>query len=77
VPATPAPPPQVWLLQSGKSWAYASPALAGYRSEVFDSSATPGDLMDRQTNVLYAIAERSYILGYDPCGVGAAELNLG
>jgi hypothetical protein len=62
---------------SGKSWAYASPALAGYRSEVFDSSATPGDLMDRQTNVLYAIAERSYIVGYDPCGVGAAELNLG
>lgn len=61
---------------SGTGWAYASPALFGYRSEVFTSSATPGDLLDRGSNDLYAIAERAYVLGYDPCGVGAAAFTI-
>lgn len=62
---------------SGAAWGYASPALFGYRSEVFTSSAVPGDLLDRGSNDLYAIAERSYVLGYDPCGVGAAAFDIG
>ena len=60
----------------GESWAYVSPAVFGYRSEVFSSSNRAGDLLDRTTNDLYAIAERIYLLGYDPCGVGAVTLDL-
>jgi hypothetical protein len=61
----------------GTVWIYGSPALAGYRSEVLTSTATPGDLLDREHNDMYAIAERGYVLAYDPCGVGAAALNIG
>jgi hypothetical protein len=46
-----------------------SPALFGYRSEVFNSSARPGDLLDRAQNNLYAVAERTYVIGFDPCPV--------
>lgn len=55
---------------AGKSWAYVSPPVFGYRSEVLTSSSRPGDLFDRGTNTVVAIAERQYLLGYDPCGVG-------
>lgn len=55
----------------GTFWLRATPALFGYRSEILTSSATPGDLLDRSTNDLYAIAERGYLLGWDPCGVAA------
>jgi hypothetical protein len=46
-----------------------TPPLFGYRSEVFNSSNRPGDLMDLQFNWMHAIAERSYLLGFDPCPV--------
>ena len=46
-----------------------TPALFGYRSEVFNSSARPGDLMDLQYNWMNAIAERTYLVGFDPCPV--------
>ena len=58
------------------AWVYASPAVFGYRSEVFTSSNVRGDLMDRNTNNLYAVAERSYLIGFDTCGVGAALMDL-
>lgn len=61
---------------AGTSWIYATPAVFGYRSEVFDSSARPGDLFDRGQNNLTAVAERTYLLGYDPCGVAAALVFL-
>ena len=44
-------------------------ALVGYRSEVFNSSSRQGDLLNRATNDLVAIAERSYVVGFDPCPV--------
>lgn len=47
----------------------ASAALFAYRSEVFASSNRPGDLLDRGTNDLFAIAERSYLVGFDSCGL--------
>ncbi len=47
-----------------------TPAVFGYRSEMFDSSARPGDLMDRGNNDMVAVAERTYVIGFDPCGVG-------
>jgi len=56
---------------AGESWVYVSPPLFGYRSEIITSSARPGDLFDRGNNELTAIAERRYLLGFDPCGVGA------
>lgn len=49
-----------------------TPALFGYRSEIFASSGTPYDLLDRAKNNLYAIAERTYLLGFDPCGAAIA-----
>jgi hypothetical protein len=60
---------------AGESWAYASPALFGYQSEIFTASNRQGDLLNRNTNDLYAVAERSYLLGFDPCGVGAVLLD--
>jgi hypothetical protein len=61
---------------AGESWAYVSPAVFGYRGEIETSSSVPGDLFDRGTNQLTAIAERSYLLGFDPCGVGAVKVKL-
>lgn len=58
------------------SWLFATPALFGYRSEVFTSTEQSGDLLDRGLNNLYAVAERSYLLGFDPCGVAAALASL-
>ena len=54
-----------------------SPPIFGYRSEVFAPSARAGDLLDRGRNDLYAIAERTYLLGFDPCGVTAATIPTG
>jgi len=58
------------------AWAFVTPALFGYRSEIFTSSNRSGDLFDRAQNDLYAVAERSYLLGFDPCGVAAALATL-
>jgi hypothetical protein len=52
----------------------ATPALFGYRSEPFTSSDSRGDLLDRKTNDLYTIAERTYLIGFDPTGVGAVTI---
>lgn len=52
------------------------PTPFGYRSEVFTSSNQQGDLFDRSTNTLTAIAERTYLLGFDPCGMGAVVATL-
>ena len=51
-----------------------SPALFGYRGDIFTSSNRPGDLLDREDNTLYAIAEREYVIGFDPCPVVKATL---
>ena len=58
------------------SWLYVTPALFGYKSDVFNSSSVSGDLLDRSTNSLYAVAERQFLLGFDPCGVAAALATL-
>lgn len=61
---------------AGTTWMYVTPAIFGYRSEIFTSSNRPGDLLDRGENDLYAVSERSYLLGFDPCPVGAALVTL-
>jgi hypothetical protein len=60
----------------GFTWAYATPAIFGYKSDVFTSSSVPGDLLDREQNDMYAVAERNYLLGFDPCGVATVRLAL-
>jgi hypothetical protein len=44
-------------------------ALFGYRGDIFTSSNRPGDLFDRGQNQMYAVAEREYTIGFDPCPV--------
>lgn len=53
----------------------ATAQLFGYRSEVFPSSNRPGDLLDRNNNDLYAVAEREYLLAFDECAVLDATLD--
>lgn len=43
----------------------ATPPMVAYRSEVFTSSSVSGDLLDRGQNILHAVAERSYLVGWD------------
>lgn len=61
---------------AGTVWAYASPPLFGYRSDPFPSSSRSGDLLDKGVNDLYAVAERTYLLGAEPCGAAAVLLTL-
>jgi hypothetical protein len=51
-----------------------TPGLFGYRGPIESSTDRPYDLLDRARNDLYAIAERTYLLGFDPCGATAAPL---
>ena len=46
-----------------------TPAVFGYRSDIFTSSDRAGDLFDRAQNNLHAIAERTYLVGFDPCPI--------
>lgn len=57
-------------------WVYATSPIIGYRSEVFESSNRAGDLFNQGTNDLYAIAERTYLLGYEQAGIGAVEVTI-
>lgn len=46
-----------------------SPAIFGYRSDIYTNSSRAGDLLNRETNEMYAGAERAYVLAFDPCPV--------
>jgi hypothetical protein len=56
---------------AGETWVFASPSLFGYRGQVFTNAA-----LDRTKNDHYALAERQYVVGFDPCGVGAVRMNI-
>lgn len=60
---------------SPSSWAYVTPALFGYRSEVFPRSEVDGTLFDRSINLMHGLAERTYLLGFDPCGTAAVLID--
>lgn len=53
-----------------------TPGLFGYRSEIFPGQDpnTSGAYLDRAQNNLTALAERTYLLGFDPCGLGQVTL---
>jgi hypothetical protein len=55
-----------------------SPAIMGMRSEVFYSQnrADAGDGLDVHNNDFYALAERTYLLGFDPTGVGTVTTGV-
>ncbi|HEY1319088.1 MAG TPA: hypothetical protein VGF32_02525, partial [Streptosporangiaceae bacterium] len=59
---------------AGESWGYVSPALFGYRGDVFYPDSAAGGTFDRAHNVLTTLAERPYLIGFDPCGVGAVKI---
>ncbi len=61
---------------AGHTFMYATPALLGYRSEPFVGGTPPGALLDRENNDLFAVVERTYVIGFDPCGVAAVEVTL-
>jgi hypothetical protein len=50
---------------------YITPPMFIFRSDIFTSSSRAGDLFDTRTNDLYAIAERTYLVGWDSCPVSA------
>lgn len=51
-----------------------TPALFAYRSAPFTSSNVAGDLFNRDANELTAIAERTYLVGFDKGALGAYTL---
>ncbi|AWY05278.1 hypothetical protein SEA_MEMENTOMORI_24 [Microbacterium phage MementoMori] len=53
-----------------------TPAMFGYRSEIMPASGRQGDLLDRGQNVIYAVAERNYVLGMDPCPIVIASFEM-
>lgn len=58
---------------AGEAYIAITSQVFGYRSDVFTSSNRAGDLLDRGQNDLYAIAERTYLLGFD-CEAGMAKV---
>jgi hypothetical protein len=46
----------------------ATGAMAGYRSDAYQPSNVPYDLLDRQKNDFVSVAMRDYLVGFDNCG---------
>lgn len=59
------------------TYIYATPALLGYRSEPFPGVTPPSAGLDKSKNDLYAVSERTYVVGWDPCGSAVALAELG
>lgn len=58
------------------TYMYVTPGLLGYRSEVFSGASPVEAGFNRGTNDMNAVAERTYSIGWDPCGVGYALASL-
>lgn len=56
---------------TGEQWVMASPALFGYRGSTFAAAQ-----LDRAKNDMYAVAQRLYVVGFDPCGVAAVRMTV-
>jgi hypothetical protein len=56
---------------ASQAWMLASPALFGYRGQVFSAQT-----FDQNKNDVYALAERNYVVGFDPCGVVAVLMDI-
>jgi len=53
---------------------WATSSLVAYRSEVFPRGGIPYDLLDKNTNDLYAIAERTYSIGFESRALGVVTI---
>jgi hypothetical protein len=53
---------------------FTTSALLAYRSQVFPDVRVPYDLLDKGTNNLYAIAERTYSVGFEAAALGAVTI---
>jgi hypothetical protein len=58
----------------GTTWLYATGAAFGYRGDV--RMMSPRESIDRSTNTMRMIAERTYVLGFECCLL-AANISLG
>lgn len=58
------------------TYIFATPGLLGYRGEVFPGVDPVAAGLDRAVNLLAAVAERTYLVGWDPCGTAFALANL-
>jgi len=58
-----------------KTKMFATSALVAYRSDIFDNVGQPYDLLDKETNDLYAIAERTYSIGFESAALGVITLS--
>lgn len=54
----------------------ATAPVFGYRSDIITGSDRAYDTLDRAQNNLYALAERLWLLGFDPCGASEATLDI-
>jgi hypothetical protein len=63
------PSPAPGARATGETWLVASPAMWGYRGQVMASSA-----LDKGRNDHYALAERPYVVAFDPCGTAAVRM---
>lgn len=59
--------------QAPQAWAYVTPALFGRRSAPFVLPGMAG--LETPTNDLTAVAEQKYLIGHDPCPVGAVLID--
>lgn len=59
------------------SWMYATGTVFGYRSAVRIRSPEYAQAMDRSTNTVKMIAERTYVIGWDCCPQFAVNVKLG
>lgn len=61
---------------AGSAYLYATPALLGYRSEPFAGASPASAGFDRATNDMLAVAERTYVVGWDSCGTAVVSVTL-
>jgi len=58
------------------TYIYVTPGLLGYRSEIFGGADPVQAGFNKDNNDMNAVAERTYSIGWDPCGVGYALASL-
>lgn len=54
---------------------YATPTMLAYRGEA-QVIGSPEQMFDRSRNLLTAVAQRDYLLGYDTCPIASATVTL-
>lgn len=61
---------------AGTGFIYVTPAMLGYRSEPFPGVEPASAGFDRTSNDLFAVAERTYTIGWDDCGTAVVGITF-